>query len=255
MTPNPILKVLSTLKKHHVKCLLIGGQACIVYGAAEFSRDSDFIILCTAKNLEFLKKALNSLNAELIYVPQLEKKYLEKGHACHFRCMAKEVKNLRIDVISKLRGCEPFDKLWERRSRIIFKDGHSIDVINLRDLVQSKKTQRDKDWLMLKRLVENDIILHKDNPSKAQLRWWFCESRNVARLIELAKEYPETAKKCVAERVLLSYAIKVNVKKLERQLQKEELVEREKDIEYWSLLKKELEILRQQRIKKEKIKI
>ena len=45
MTPNPILKVLSTLQKHRVRALLIGGQACIIYGAAEFSRDSDFVLL------------------------------------------------------------------------------------------------------------------------------------------------------------------------------------------------------------------
>ena len=50
MTPNPILKVLSTFRNHQVRALLIGGQATIVYGAAEFSRDSDFIILTTAEN-------------------------------------------------------------------------------------------------------------------------------------------------------------------------------------------------------------
>lgn len=79
MTPNPILKVLSTFKKHKVKSLLIGGQACIIYGAAEFSRDSDFVILCDKNNLERLESALNSLKAELIYVPALTplKKELE----------------------------------------------------------------------------------------------------------------------------------------------------------------------------------
>jgi hypothetical protein len=29
---------------HQVQCLLMGGQACVFYGAAEFSRDSDFAI-------------------------------------------------------------------------------------------------------------------------------------------------------------------------------------------------------------------
>ena len=38
MTPNPILKVLSTLALHRVRHLLMGGQACVLYGAAEFSR-------------------------------------------------------------------------------------------------------------------------------------------------------------------------------------------------------------------------
>ena len=27
------------MRKHGVRCLLIGGQACVFYGAAEFSRD------------------------------------------------------------------------------------------------------------------------------------------------------------------------------------------------------------------------
>ena len=247
MTQNPILKVLFTFKKYQVKCLLIGGQAAIVYGAAEFSRDSDFVILCTPKNLAYLQKALNHLKAELIYVPPLERGYLERGHASHFRCRGKGVENLRVDVISKLRGCDSFDKLWERKKIVSLPGGHTIDIIGLRDLVQSKKTQRDKDWLMLKRLVENDIVLHKANPSKYQLRWWFSEDRAADRLIELARAYPEIARECVAQRPLLFSAIKANRKKLDKQLNEEELRECKKDIEYWAPLKKELEILRRER--------
>jgi hypothetical protein len=41
LIPNPIQKVLSTLSTHQVRYLLMGGQACVFYGAAEFSRDCD----------------------------------------------------------------------------------------------------------------------------------------------------------------------------------------------------------------------
>ena len=41
MIPNPIHKVLSTLSSHAVRHLLMGGQACVFYGAAEFSCDSE----------------------------------------------------------------------------------------------------------------------------------------------------------------------------------------------------------------------
>ena len=44
MIPNPIHKVLSTLSSHEVRHLLMGGQACVFYGAAEFSRDCDIVI-------------------------------------------------------------------------------------------------------------------------------------------------------------------------------------------------------------------
>jgi hypothetical protein len=43
---------------HKVRCLLMGGQACVFYGAAEFSRDSDFAILAEAENLDRLRGAL-----------------------------------------------------------------------------------------------------------------------------------------------------------------------------------------------------
>ena len=46
----------------------MGGQACVFYGAAEFSRDTDFAILADAANLARLRKALAELQAELIAV-------------------------------------------------------------------------------------------------------------------------------------------------------------------------------------------
>lgn len=45
MIPSPIRKALSTIRKHQVAHLLMGGQACVLYGAAEFSRDLDLALL------------------------------------------------------------------------------------------------------------------------------------------------------------------------------------------------------------------
>jgi len=244
LSQNPILKVLSTFKKHKVKALLIGGQACIIYGAAEFSRDSDFVVLCNHENLERFKKALTALKADLIYVPPLEIDYLERGHACHFRCQSKGAQNLRIDVMSKLRGCEPFEKLWQRREKISLKGNGIVDVIGLRDLVQSKKTKRDKDWLMLKNLVENDIVLHKKQASDDQVKWWLLESRSVDSLLNLAGQYSRIAEECATHRPLLLTAIKRDGQKLDSLLREEELTERQRDIEYWTPLIQELEKLR-----------
>jgi len=40
LIPSRIRKVLSTMARHRVRALLMGGQACVFYGAAEFSRDT-----------------------------------------------------------------------------------------------------------------------------------------------------------------------------------------------------------------------
>jgi hypothetical protein len=75
--------------------LLIGGQACIIYGGAEFSRDLDFSLLVTLENIENLKTALEELEAERIFFPDLSEEVLLRGHACHFR-FPKRNKNFRI---------------------------------------------------------------------------------------------------------------------------------------------------------------
>jgi hypothetical protein len=85
LTPNPILKVLSELSQGGVLYLLMGGQACVLYGAAEFSRDADIAVLSEPDNLRQLAAALDRLQAEPIAVPPFEAKYLLRGHAVHFR--------------------------------------------------------------------------------------------------------------------------------------------------------------------------
>ena len=252
MIPNMIPKVLltfSTFQKHRVRALLIGGQACILYGAAEFSRDSDFVILCSEANLKRVRAALGGLQAEQIYVPPLRASFLRRGHACHFRCHAPGVEGLRVDLMAKMRGCDGFSRLWRRRHTVRLPGGEAIHVLSLRDLVQSKKTQRDKDWLMLKRLVDNDILLHRKSPRRPQVRWWLLECRSAEFLMELAREYPKAARRCAAARPALHRAVAGDVPALEAALFEEERAERQKDREYWTPLRQELEQLRRERLR------
>jgi len=123
---NPILKVLSSIQTHRVQALLMGGQACVFYGAAEFSRDTDLAILASSENLARLQKALKDLKAEVIAVPPFDVKYLRKGHAIHFRCNHAEALGMRVDVMTKMRGVSPFTALWSRRTTIEV-DGSTID--------------------------------------------------------------------------------------------------------------------------------
>ena len=44
MIPTPIQTVLSIFRKHGVRALLMGGQACVFYGAAQISKDVDFVL-------------------------------------------------------------------------------------------------------------------------------------------------------------------------------------------------------------------
>jgi hypothetical protein len=232
------------MRAHRVRALLMGGQACVFYGAAEFSRDTDFAILAEASNLARLRKALAGLRAEPIAVPPFEIKYLRQGHAIHFRCQHPEALRMRVDVMSKMRGVDSFAKLWKRRTILQIPGGEKCDLLSLPDLVLAKKTQRDKDWPMIRRLVEASFFENRRKPNPAQIRFWLAELRTPQLLVEIARTNSVIAKKLAAKRPLLRLALAGETVKLEKALAAEELAERERDRRYWLPLKKTLEKLR-----------
>ena len=195
------------MRTRRVRALLMGGQACVFYGAAEFSRDTDFVVLADTVNLTRLSRALEDLRAERIAVPPFEAKYLRKGHAIHFRCQHPEALRMRVDVMARMRGVESFAKLWSRRVMIELSDGTICNLLSLPDLVRAKKTQRDKDWPMIRRLVEAHYFQYLGKPNRAQIKFWLRELRTPTLLIESAKNHVAIAKKLVANRPLLKYAI------------------------------------------------
>jgi len=176
LIPNPIIKVLSTLSFHEVRHLLMGGQACVFYGAAEFSRDCDIVIVADHENLLRLKRALEELQAACIAVPPFEPAYLERGHAVHFRCHNKDALGMRLDVMTRMRGCDEFAVLWDRRLTLQDSDGTTYELLGIEDLVKAKKTQRDKDWPMVRRLVDAHYDEFRDSPNEDQIRFWLSTS-------------------------------------------------------------------------------
>jgi hypothetical protein len=222
----------------------MGGQACILYGAAEFSRDTDIVILAEQPNLERLRRALAQLQAERIAVPPLSLGYLRNGHAVHFRCHLPGVDNIRLDIMARLRNAPPFNKLWKRRTTVSIAGEGKYELISLPDMVQIKKTQRDKDWLMLRRLVEAHYFSRPRRPNARKLDFWFKEMRTPEVLVKIVKKYPAQARRAARRRPLLLHALKGDEPGLEAALKKEEETERDADRLYWAPLKKELERLR-----------
>jgi hypothetical protein len=187
---SPIPRVLSTFRRHRVRALLMGGQACILYGAAEFTRDIDLAVAVSAGNLGRLHDALAALEAEPVFFPPLTASALRKGHACHFRCLARGLHGLRIDLMSRLRGVPAFSILWKRRVEIDLPGVGTVPVMSLADLLMAKKTQRDKDWPMIRRLVEADVANAGENPTSARVALWLREGRTFELLRDLGRRFP-----------------------------------------------------------------
>jgi len=244
---NPIRRVLSSIEERRVHALLMGGQACILYGAAEFSRDTDLAVLASSANLVRLRTALDDLKAEVIAVPPFEAKYLRRGHAVHFRCQDPDAVGMRVDVMTRMRGLDPFPRLWARRTSLDLPDGTRCEVMGLPDLVKAKKTQRDKDWPMVRRLIEANYFQHGSEATGAQVRFWLRELRTPELLVETAQRWPRVWAEQKRHRALLAAARPGREADLAEALAREEWQERRADARYWAPLKAELERLRHAR--------
>jgi hypothetical protein len=169
---------------------------------------------------------------------------LHRGHALHFRLHDPASAGVRLDVMSVMRAVAPFEALWERRTTAQIGDGAPWHVIALPDLVDAKKTQRDKDWPMIRRLVEAHYAAHREAALPEQLTFWFLQARTPAILVELCARFPDLARGPAARRRLLLAALDGDADGVAAGLRSEEEAEREADRVYWAPLRAELERLR-----------
>lgn len=241
------------MREHGVRHLLMGGQACILYGAAEFSRDTDLAILASRDNLERLRAALASLDAHVVAVPPFQLEYLERGHAVHFECgVATTAAGMRVDVMSKMRNVPTFEICWSRRSTFDLPELGSIDVLGLEDLVDCKKTRRDKDWPMIRRLVERHYLDSTIAPTVERFRFWLGQLRTPLLLVECVERariagagIGEVLEEQIAAREATALAAEGESETaIANAMVREEARERVADEAYWRPLIKELEELR-----------
>lgn len=225
----------------------MGGQACVFYGAAEFSRDCDIVLFADSENYDRLTDAIGELQAECIAVPPMDWKYLDKGHAIHFRCMHPDAHRIRLDVMTKMRGCDEFTTLWERRTSLQDSDGTVFEILGIEDLVKAKKTQRDKDWPMIRRLVDAHYAQFRMEPNDDRVKFWLREVRSPLVLVDIAKDNPVLVAEMLSERALLANAVSNEVVRLKADLYQEQVDERSRDEDYWKPLKAELEQMRHDR--------
>lgn len=222
----------------------MGGQACVFYGAAQFSKDIDLVLMAADQNYTRLLAALRELSAKRIAVPPFDPSVLARGHAIHFRCQSGEADGLRVDVMTRLRDLPEFDVLWTRRTTIQDSGGDTFELLAVEDLVQAKKTQRDKDWPVIAALVEGHHQAFASDPTPGRITFWLTESRTPERLVALARRFPDATQGLVERRPLLRLATEGALDPLRAAIDAETRAEQARDRAYWAPLKAELEAFR-----------
>ena len=114
----------------------------------------------------------------------------------------------------------------------------------MEDLVGAKKTQRDKDWPMLRRLVEQTYFERAGSPTQDLVQFWLRELRTLQLLVEVTAAHPELARAEAVLRPAVRAAMLGRPDGVSEALEAEEREERRKDREYWAPLKRALEEFR-----------
>jgi len=114
-----------------------------------------------------------------------------------------------------------------------------VHLLALQDLVQAKKTQRDKDWPMIRRLMEADYHQSR-RPTRARVSFWLQELRTSELLIALGGRHAALARRLARNRPALRPALRGDAAGVERVLQAEQETARRLDRAYWQPLRAEL---------------
>ena len=147
--------------------------------------------------------------------------------------------------MTKMRGCDEFEQLWQRRTSI--EDpaaGIVYELLSIEDLVKAKKTQRDKDWPMIRRLVEAHHRQFTHEPTPAIIGFWLRELTTPELLQHVSLENQVLLPLVKTFRPWLLSIDLNDIKAIERELETEKEKERLLDVAYWQPLKQELAELR-----------
>ncbi|MBI5360497.1 MAG: hypothetical protein HZA48_07935 [Planctomycetes bacterium] len=189
ISDSPFSAVLAALEQCKVEYIVLGGQAVIAYGASQFTRDADFWINPTRANIKRFEKVLRELKASQRFLPPLKLSYLRKGHGIHFRFNYYE-KDFYVDIMGKpprVTGFSPAQK------DAIHVKWHGLDVpvLDLPRLINTKKTDREKDYLIIQSLT--DAVFEQAQKSqtmrKSVIRWLVKELRDPRHLQAIAETW------------------------------------------------------------------
>lgn len=147
-----VLEFLQLLERHHVRFLIVGGEAVIFYGHVRLTGDVDFFFERTAENAERLFTALREFWTSEIPGLESSSKLEDRGVVFQFGLPPN-----RIDLLNDIDGMA-FATAWPRRTEVKLKDGEtwiSYAYIGLDDLIENKRASgRAKDLDDLPYLIE-----------------------------------------------------------------------------------------------------
>ena len=237
--------VLRSLHEAGISFVGMGGQAVGAHGASESSRGLDIYLAAPAVSVQRLTAWLEQVQAQLRDLPPLSAPVLERGHTVHYDVPFGTSSVVRLDVCTRPARIADPENLPARAMPYTLADGTTILVMGLSDLIQTKKTQRLKDWGAIEMLLAASIAT-SPAPSAALVRVWLEELRDPELLQTIAAAQSSLAARVAAHRPALAAASAGDIAGMKVALLCELQDGIEADHAYQRALTSELEAMRQE---------
>lgn len=220
----------------------------MAYGASQFTQDADLWVEPTSKNLGNLRIALAALHARPRFLPPLELRHLKRGHGIHF-ILPHGNELFYLDLLGKPPRVGSFAEAWLDATFLNWR-GLRIAIIDLPRLVETKKTDRDQDYIAILRLAELVYRRACSSPKRrlAAINWLLAELRTPRCLKTVAQRWPEAkaALPNISRPAALLAARNAPLAVIQAAMDEEKSRYQQANRDYWKPLLKELRQIRQE---------
>ena len=185
---NIYLELTRKFNSGRVRAILAGGQAVVLHRLAILSKDGDWISREDPQSMEHVLSVLEGYGARYRFGSPLDVRWLAGGWSAHLEFQWQGLR-IRTDFVTRPPRLdeESLQRIWRNA------EGQEVPFLGARDLVDMKKTNREKDYAVIGELARgmsdlDDQIL--------------C-SRSARDLIRLAEQHPDRVRRLVGKRPAL----------------------------------------------------
>jgi hypothetical protein len=192
-----------------IRAIVSSGQAVVLHRLAMTSKDGDWIVREDPAALAHIRDVLARHEARYRFGAPLDARWLGGGWSAHLEFRADGLR-VRTDFVSRppRLSAGELARLWRDAAATALAP--AVPVIGVRQLIEIKKTQREKDYPIIGELARRLA------DSEDQL---LC-ARSAGDLIALARSHPDLVRVLASRRPLLA-AIAVGQDRLEVELDAE----------------------------------
>ncbi len=188
MQDNIYIRLTRAFNRGRLRVVMCSGQAAVMHRLAIMSKDGDWIVREDNESLNHIMEILSGFQAYYRFGAPFDIRWLKGGWSVHFEFRLSELR-VRTDFFSR-----PL-RISETELKILWNEQESSDLpfVNLKDLAELKKTNREKDYVII-----GEIARLMDDP-RDQLLY----SRSAMDITRLAEKYPSLLMEVAKQRPLL----------------------------------------------------